>query len=638
MQHDSASTDLKIFQVSVTVSLAEGVVVCWPPRTPCGVSRASSGRTPGTDASIAATNGTPDDGPASDNTSPPKAGGAHASTATTASASPSGGASASSSSKASPTPTAPQPPLASLSFVKVAHLPPLVLTVVTHPGYPSLAPPRFRLSAPFLSSLAASRLCHQLDAAWSDMGGGAPVVFSWVDALGQAVATTLGDARDLWLVRETQGGAEACGKRKEVGAESVGLREAVQGASGLLHLRADGDGASDGEGDGRGVSWLDGNGTDGSGPSGSGKGGDAGGQGGGARGRDVRVEAWCWDPERCVVDILRHDEQCQLAQFLSEEHQCGVCFMTMPGKQFTRVPGCRHFFCTNCLRQLASIAVQDGALTQCRCPNSNCRSPFPPSLLKDLLLPAQFERWESLTLQRSLDVMSDFVYCPRCKAGTLEDEEHLATCGSCFYAFCGLCRERWHRGSECLTPEVRLQILQERAAGRRAAAEELTAAELAMKNELLALSYVKKEAKRCPACGMAIIKSSGCNKMTCGNCAAYFCYLCGKQVDGYQHYGGECKLFDEEEVRRWNQQMQGGPAGWGHADEDHGGMVWWRGGDMGHAAVKFCPNCRQPNFKEGANNHIRCWACTRHFCAQCNSMVKNTAKHYGKGRCKQHSA
>jgi hypothetical protein len=38
------------------------------------------------------------------------------------------------------------------------------------------------------------------------------------------------------------------------------------------------------------------------------------------------------------------------------------------------------------------------------------------------------------------------------------------------------------------------------------------------------MKYVEREAKKCPKCGMAIQKDEGCNKMTCWNCSAYFCY------------------------------------------------------------------------------------------------------------------
>lgn len=68
-------------------------------------------------------------------------------------------------------------------------------------------------------------------------------------------------------------------------------------------------------------------------------------------------------------------------------------------------------------------------------------------VLKVLLSEEDFRRWEDLTLSRSLDCMTDLVYCPRCQAASLEDErDHCAQCPNCMYVFCGLCLDGWHPG------------------------------------------------------------------------------------------------------------------------------------------------------------------------------------------------
>lgn len=41
--------------------------------------------------------------------------------------------------------------------------------------------------------------------------------------------------------------------------------------------------------------------------------------------------------------------------------------------------------------------------------------------------------------------------------------------------------------------------------------------------------------RRCPKCNQAVMKSDGCNKMTC-SCGVKFCYLCQKQVKDYSHF------------------------------------------------------------------------------------------------------
>jgi hypothetical protein len=44
----------------------------------------------------------------------------------------------------------------------------------------------------------------------------------------------------------------------------------------------------------------------------------------------------------------------------------------------------------------------------------------------------------------------------------IEDEggDNCGQCTSCMFVFCSLCREGWHPGSTCLTPERRLAVLQ----------------------------------------------------------------------------------------------------------------------------------------------------------------------------------
>lgn len=53
------------------------------------------------------------------------------------------------------------------------------------------------------------------------------------------------------------------------------------------------------------------------------------------------------------------------------------------------------------------------------------------------------------------------------------------------------------------------------------------------------LTFIQENTKSCPKCHSSISKIDGCNKMTCGHCYSYFCWLCGKSIDlknPYQHF------------------------------------------------------------------------------------------------------
>lgn len=44
----------------------------------------------------------------------------------------------------------------------------------------------------------------------------------------------------------------------------------------------------------------------------------------------------------------------------------------------------------------------------------------------------------------------------------LEEPDHMAQCGQCEFVFCSMCQESWHPGTQCLNPELRLVMLEQR--------------------------------------------------------------------------------------------------------------------------------------------------------------------------------
>ena len=472
----------------------------------------------------------------------------------------------------------------------VAHLPPVALHAIFPRDYPSERPPLLALTASWLPPEATDAACDTMTAMWTP---GTPAVFEMAGWLAESSVdecfAPAGRALNLEGcdpdVRKEEGGREEGGR--EEGTEA----SLTAGASIPTTLR------------------------------------------GVCTSRDAQEALFC---------LLRHDAVEKERRFANRTHRCGVCLEDdVVGADFVRLckPRCDHRFCAECVTAQATMHVRDGTVGSIVCPEPGCGAPPDPEVLRSVLSPDDFARWERLTLERSLDAMSDLVYCPRCEAPVIEDGDgdHCGRCASCMFAFCSLCRESWHPGETCLTPERRLRVLESRSRGDAAIGDEERRRHREQVADAMARRYIDREGKLCPRCNTGVVKSEGCNKMTCGGCGCFFCYKCGKEVFGYEHFReGDCSLFDLDAIAAWEREMNAAFV----VQENRNRDAHVRGGEVRQTR---CPKCRQPNWKLERNNHVLCWSCNQHFCCACMRVVRRgqeTRDHYGTGpgKCRQHSA
>lgn len=240
---------------------------------------------------------------------------------------------------------------------------------------------------------------------------------------------------------------------------------------------------------------------------------------------------------------------------------CDICFTEKYGKNCIKFKDCEHVYCDNCLKSYFDIHIKDGNIRALTCPEPGCDSQAFPAQIKNLVSKQDFERYEALLLQTTLDMMTDVVYCPRtfCQSPVvIEDGEVMGLCSGCRYSFCTYCKLAYHGVEPCKLKQEKLKDVckeyQDGDATTRKQLEEKYGAKILRKTieNIESERWVASNSKPCPGCGAAIEKQSGCNKMTCYKCKCYFCWLCMQPLslaNPYSHFNtfnSRCynKLFD----------------------------------------------------------------------------------------------
>ncbi|XP_037489481.1 E3 ubiquitin-protein ligase RNF14-like [Triticum dicoccoides] len=316
--------------------------------------------------------------------------------------------------------------------------------------------------------------------------------------------------------------------------------------------------------------------------------------------------------ESVIPSMLSYCSKKHYQAFLEDLHMCMICLNQSTGSNFIKLP-CQHLFCAKCMETLCRMHVKEGSVFQLVCPHAKCNASIPQHVLKQLLSEEEFERWDRLALEKALDSMADVVFCPKCVIGCVEDEDNTAQCPKCSFIFCSFCKELWHPGKQCLTPEQKIQ--HRKASGRMSERE--------MAQELLNIKELYKDVRLCPHCRMAISKTAGCNKMTCVSCGKYFCFRCGKPVSGYDHFK-DCKLFEARDIAEWEREMD---------QIQIGNQIRAQQKPLG--GILRCPKCGEKNFKDD-EKYLFCWACRASYCQLCKRVVDNKrmkSEHWGSIEC-----
>jgi hypothetical protein len=184
------------------------------------------------------------------------------------------------------------------------------------------------------------------------------------------------------------------------------------------------------------------------------------------------------------LTLITFDQRRSEQAFKNNHFACPICLETKSGPSCYRFISCRHVSCRSCLSGYFASIIIEGAPSSVGCPVASCRRAPLDVELKLLVTPQVYERYERLTLERSL-LCSGAVDCPLCtkpawpehpqpavSAGAEALSAHetnayrnLARCGYCGYSFCLLCRAPWHLGRRCFSNDLSKLLAKYRAAG-----------------------------------------------------------------------------------------------------------------------------------------------------------------------------
>ncbi|KAL3623560.1 hypothetical protein CASFOL_032376 [Castilleja foliolosa] len=191
---------------------------------------------------------------------------------------------------------------------------------------------------------------------------------------------------------------------------------------------------------------------------------------------------------------------------------CEICTDEKPKNAIFRVLGCRHFYCSECMKKYVASKLQDNVIA-INCPVSDCKGSLEPQHCTSILPKQVFDRWSD-TLCEAVILATEKFYCPfkDCSALLVDDKNGLndeviveSECPECNRLFCVQCKVAWHAGINC--SEFQKLNKDERT------------------NEDIKLMNLAKRKKwmRCPGCRIYIQKNRGCAHMLC-RCGCNFIY------------------------------------------------------------------------------------------------------------------
>ncbi|XP_021267937.1 E3 ubiquitin-protein ligase RNF216 [Numida meleagris] len=231
--------------------------------------------------------------------------------------------------------------------------------------------------------------------------------------------------------------------------------------------------------------------------------------------------------EQKVKEMAEHADFLLALQMNEEQYQkdgqmieCRCCYGEFAFEELTQCAD-GHLFCKECLIKYAQEAVFGSGKSELSCMEGSCTCSFPTSelekVLPETILCKYYERKAEEEVAAAC--ADELVRCPFCNFPALLDSDvKRFSCPNprCRKETCRKCQGLWkeHMNLTCEQLAEKDDIKY-----RTSIEEKMTAARI----------------RKCHKCGTGLIKSEGCNRMSC-RCSAQMCYLCRAAINGYDHF------------------------------------------------------------------------------------------------------
>jgi TRIAD3 protein (E3 ubiquitin-protein ligase RNF216) len=212
----------------------------------------------------------------------------------------------------------------------------------------------------------------------------------------------------------------------------------------------------------------------------------------------------------------------QEGQSVVGDIECGCCYCEFSFEEMVQCAD-GHLFCSRCLRRHVEEITFGGFKSHASIPcmdTSGCNESIPLSEVRRALPNDVIERYEQRQAQEAIvqAKLEDLVYCPFCNFPCEVDKDvHVLECPNpkCLKDSCTQCKEASHIPLRC--EEV----------------EKISETALRRKVEEMMTKAVIRE---CNSCKSELIKTDGCNKVTC-RCGSTMCYVCRQTISrNYSHF------------------------------------------------------------------------------------------------------